>query len=78
MEMGDRIRNRMMDLRDKARETFRGKSEMLRDKSEEWKDRGRETMENWRGNIESRPVTSLMVAFAVGLLCGALMMRKRD
>ncbi len=78
MEMGDRIRNRMMDLRDKARERFQGKSEVLRDKSEEWKDRGRETMENWRGGIESRPVTSLLVAFAVGLFFGAFMMRKRD
>lgn len=68
----------MSDLRDKAKEQFRDKSDVLRDKSEAWKDRGRETIENWRGGIEDRPMTSLAIAFVAGLIAGALMARSRD
>jgi ElaB/YqjD/DUF883 family membrane-anchored ribosome-binding protein len=78
METGDRIRGMMTDLRDKAKEQFHDKSDVLRDKSEEWKDRGRETVENWRGGIEGRPMTSLAIAFVAGLVLGAVIGRRRD
>jgi ElaB/YqjD/DUF883 family membrane-anchored ribosome-binding protein len=78
MQTGDRIRDMMTDLRDKAKEQFHDKSDALRDKSEVWKDRGRETVENWRGGIEGRPMTSLAIAFVAGLVLGTVIAHRRD
>ncbi len=68
MEMGDRIRGMMSDLRSKATDRVRSRSEAL-------KDRGYETMENWRGGIERRPMTSLLVAFAAGFVIASFISR---
>ncbi len=70
MEMGDRIRGMMSDLRSKATDRVRNKSEAL-------KDRGYETVENWRGGIERRPITSLLVAFAAGFVVASFISRGR-
>ena len=70
METGGRIRDMMADFRGKAKD-------QLRDKSEALKDRGYETMENWRGTIEDRPMTSLLIAFAAGFVFAFLMARRR-
>jgi ElaB/YqjD/DUF883 family membrane-anchored ribosome-binding protein len=71
MEMSDRIKDVMSD--------FRGKAEdKLREKSEAIKDRGHETIENWRGSIEDRPVTSLLIAFATGFVFAFIIARRRD
>jgi ElaB/YqjD/DUF883 family membrane-anchored ribosome-binding protein len=74
MEMGGRIRDMMMDLRGRAKSA----KDRVRDRSESMKDRGYERMENWRGSIEERPMTSLMIAFAAGLLFGLIITRNRD
>jgi ElaB/YqjD/DUF883 family membrane-anchored ribosome-binding protein len=68
MEMGDRIRGMMSDLRSKATDRVRSRSEAL-------KDRGYETMENWRGSIERRPITSLLVSFAAGFVIASFISR---
>jgi len=70
MEMGDRLRGMMSDLRSKATDQVRSGSEAL-------KDRGYETMENWRGSIERRPITSLLVAFAAGFVIASFINRGR-
>jgi ElaB/YqjD/DUF883 family membrane-anchored ribosome-binding protein len=70
MEMGDRIRGMMSDLRCRATDEVRSRSGAL-------KDRGYETMENWRGGIERRPFTSLLVAFAAGFVIAAFINRGR-
>ena len=70
METGDRIKGMMADLGGKAKEQFRDKSEAL-------KDRGHETMENWRGSIEDRPMTSLIIAFAAGFIFALFFARRR-
>ncbi len=70
MEMGNRIRGMMSDLRSKATDQVRSGSEAL-------KDRGYETMENWRGGIERRPITSLLVAFAAGFVIASFISRGR-
>ncbi len=71
MEMSDRIKDVMSDFRGKAKD-------QLREKSEAVKDRGHETIENWRGSIEDRPVTSLLIAFAVGFVFALIIARRRD
>jgi len=71
MKTGDRIRDVMMDLRDRAKD-------QVRDKSEALKDRSHETMENWRGGIEHRPMTSLLVAFAAGVVFALVVAKIRD
>jgi ElaB/YqjD/DUF883 family membrane-anchored ribosome-binding protein len=70
METGDRIRGIMADLRDRTKER-------VRDKSEAVKDRGYETVENWRSGIGHRPLTSLIVAFAAGLVFAAIVNWRR-
>jgi ElaB/YqjD/DUF883 family membrane-anchored ribosome-binding protein len=70
MEMGNRIRGMMTDLRSKATDEVRSRSEAL-------KDRGYETMENWRGGIERRPLTALLVAFAAGFAMASFISRGR-
>jgi ElaB/YqjD/DUF883 family membrane-anchored ribosome-binding protein len=70
METGSRVREMMADLQGKAKEQFR-------DKSAAMKDRGHETVENWRGGIERRPLTSLVIAFAVGLVFALSFARRR-
>lgn len=70
MEMGDRIRGMMSDVRSRAADQVHSKSEAL-------KDRGYETMENWRGGIERRPLTSLLAAFAAGFVIAAFISRGR-
>jgi ElaB/YqjD/DUF883 family membrane-anchored ribosome-binding protein len=70
METGDRIRGMMTDLGGKAKEQVLDKTEALRD-------RGYEAVENWRGSIEHRPVTSLLIAFAAGLFFAFFITRKR-
>ena len=71
MEMGDRIRGMMTDVSGKAKDRFRERSEAL-------KDRGYEAMENWRGSIEDRPVTSLLIAFAAGFVVALFIARRQD
>jgi ElaB/YqjD/DUF883 family membrane-anchored ribosome-binding protein len=73
MDTGGRIRGMMSDLRGKAKDT----TDQLRDKSEVVKDRGYEAVENWRGTIEDRPITSLVIAFAAGLVLALFMARRR-
>jgi len=70
METGDRIRGMMTDLGGKAKEQVLDKTEALRD-------RGYEAVENWRGSIEHRPMTSLLVAFGAGLVFALLIARRR-
>ncbi|MCU0916825.1 MAG: hypothetical protein MUC88_20040 [Planctomycetes bacterium] len=48
----------------------------LHDESERVKDRGYEVMESWRGGIERRPMTSLLVAFATGIVVVLWVARK--
>jgi ElaB/YqjD/DUF883 family membrane-anchored ribosome-binding protein len=68
LEMGDRIRGMLSDLRRTATDRVRSRSEAL-------KDRGYETMENWRGSIERRPITSLLVSFAAGFVIASFISR---
>jgi ElaB/YqjD/DUF883 family membrane-anchored ribosome-binding protein len=78
METGNRIRGMMTDLGGKAAEFgSRAKGQVL-EKTGALKDRGYEAVENWRGNIEHRPVTSLLIAFAAGLIFATLITRRRS
>ena len=70
VETADRIRGMMTDLGGKAKE-------QVLDKTEALKDRGYEAVENWRGRIEHRPVTSLLIAFASGLVFAFFITRRR-
>lgn len=70
METGGRVRGMMADLRDKMKE-------QVRDKSEALKDRSHETVENWRGGIEHRPLASLLIAFAAGLVFAFFVTKRR-
>lgn len=70
METGDRIRGMMTDLGGKAKE-------QVLDKTEALKDRGYEAVENWRGSIEHRPMTSLLIAFVAGLFFAFFITRRR-
>jgi ElaB/YqjD/DUF883 family membrane-anchored ribosome-binding protein len=78
METGDRIRGMMTDLGGKAADLGSRAKEQVRGKTEALKDRGYEAVENWRGSIEHRPVTSLLVAFAAGLFFALFITRRRD
>jgi len=78
METGDRIRGMMTDLGGKAADFGSKAKEQVLDKTEALKDRGYEAVENWRGSIEHRPVTSLLIAFGAGLLFALFITRKRD
>jgi len=71
METGGRVRGMMADLQGKVKE-------QVRDKSEALKDRSHETVENWRGGIGHRPLTSLLIAFAVGLVFAFLATKRRS
>ncbi len=77
METGDRIRGMMTDLGGKATDLGSKAKEQVLDKTEALKDRGYEAVENWRGSIEHRPVTSLLVAFAAGLVFAVFITRRR-
>jgi len=77
METGDRIRGMMADLGGKAADFGSKAKEQVLDKTEALKDRGYETVENWRGSIEHRPVTSLLVAFVAGLFFAFFITRRR-
>jgi ElaB/YqjD/DUF883 family membrane-anchored ribosome-binding protein len=70
METGGRVREMMADLRDKVKD-------QVQDKSEALKDRGHETVENWRGGIGHRPLASLLIAFAAGLILAFLVTKRR-
>jgi ElaB/YqjD/DUF883 family membrane-anchored ribosome-binding protein len=74
MDTGGRIRDMMADLRGKAQDA----KEQFRDRSGAMKDRGYEVVENWRGRIEGRPMTSLLIAFAAGLVFALFIARRRD
>lgn len=78
METGNRIRGMMTDLGGRAAELGSRAKEQVLDKTGALKDRGYEAVENWRGSIEHRPVTSLLVAFAAGLVFAALITRRRS
>lgn len=69
METGGRVRDMMADLQEKMKS-------QVRDKSEALKDRGHETIENWRGGIEHRPLASLLIAFAAGLVFASFVTRR--
>ena len=71
MESGGRVRGMIADLGGKAKEQFRDKSEALRD-------RGHKVVENWRGGVEHRPVSSLIIAFAAGALFAMFVARRRS
>jgi ElaB/YqjD/DUF883 family membrane-anchored ribosome-binding protein len=77
METGDRIRGMMTDLGGKAADIKSKAKEQVLDKTEALKDRGYEVVENWRGSIEHRPVTALLVAFAAGLVFALFITRRR-
>jgi len=70
MGTGDRIRGIMADLGGRAKGQVHGTSQAL-------KDRGHNAVESWRGGIEHRPMTSLLVAFAAGAILALLMTHKR-
>jgi ElaB/YqjD/DUF883 family membrane-anchored ribosome-binding protein len=70
METGGRVRGIMTDLGGKVKEQVRDKSEVL-------KDRGHEAMDKWRGGVEHRPLTALMLAFAAGMVLSFVMSRRR-
>ena len=78
METGNRIRGMMTDLGGKAADLGSRAKEQVLGKTEALKDRGYEAVENWRGSIEHRPVTSLLVAFAAGLFFALFITRRRD
>jgi ElaB/YqjD/DUF883 family membrane-anchored ribosome-binding protein len=78
METGDRIRGMMTDLGGKAADLGSRAKEQVLGKTEALKDRGYEAVENWRGSIEHRPMTSLLVAFAAGLFFALFIARRRD
>ncbi len=77
METGDRIRGMMTDLGGKAADLGSKAKDQVLDKTEVLKDRGYEVVENWRGSIEHRPMTSLLVAFAAGLVFAMFITRRR-
>ncbi|MCL5280223.1 MAG: hypothetical protein M1376_09990 [Planctomycetes bacterium] len=77
METSDRIRGMMTDLGGKAADIGSKAKEQVLDRTEALKDRGYEVVENWRGGIEHRPVTSLLVAFAAGLVFAMFITRRR-
>jgi ElaB/YqjD/DUF883 family membrane-anchored ribosome-binding protein len=77
METGDRIRGMMTDLGGKAADFGSKAKEQVLDKTEALRDRGYEAVENWRGSIEHRPVTSLLIAFAAGLVFATIITRRR-
>jgi ElaB/YqjD/DUF883 family membrane-anchored ribosome-binding protein len=78
METGDRIRGMMTDLGGKASDFGSKAKEQVLDKTEALRDRGYEAVENWRGSIEHRPVTSLLIAFAAGLVFAMFITRRRS
>ncbi len=78
METGDRLRGMMTDLGGKAANLGSKAKDQVVDKAEALKDRGYEVVENWRGSIEHRPVTSLLVAFAVGAVFAMFITRRRS
>jgi len=65
------------DLGGKAAEFGSKAKDQMLDKTEALKDRGYEAVENWRGSIEHRPMTSLLVAFGAGLVFALLIARRR-
>ncbi len=77
METGDRIRGMMTDFGSKAADLGNKAKDQVLDKTEALRDRGYEAVENWRGSIEHRPVTSLLIAFATGLVFAMFITRKR-
>ena len=67
----------MTDLGGKAADFGSKAKEQVLDKTEALKDRGYEAVENWRGSIEHRPVTSLLIAFAAGAVFAFFIARKQ-
>jgi ElaB/YqjD/DUF883 family membrane-anchored ribosome-binding protein len=57
MEMGNRIRGVMTDIRGR---------------SDAWRDRGHETVENWRGDVERRPFSAVLLAFTTGFVIASV------
>jgi ElaB/YqjD/DUF883 family membrane-anchored ribosome-binding protein len=71
MDSSERVRGMMSELQERARQRLREGSDVL-------KDRGHDVADRWRGNIERRPLTSLLATFAVGMMVGFLIMWRRD
>jgi ElaB/YqjD/DUF883 family membrane-anchored ribosome-binding protein len=72
--------NMIMRNRNRLRETIaelEGRAkERLRDTSDVLKDRGHGAIAGWRTGVEHRPITSVAIAFAAGLLLASLIERK--
>lgn len=69
MRSRERLRDRILGLEDRAMDRLRGTSNVL-------KDEGHYVADTWRGGIEHRPITSMAIAFAVGVLFASLVERR--
>jgi ElaB/YqjD/DUF883 family membrane-anchored ribosome-binding protein len=70
MRSRNRLRETMAELEGRARERLRDTGDVLRD-------RGRGAMSSWRGGVGHRPITSIAIAFAAGVLLASLIERRR-
>lgn len=73
-------RSKIMRSKDRLREAaaaFQEKAKQhAHDTSVALKERGHDTAENWRGRVEHRPLASMAIAFAAGLLFATIFERK--
>lgn len=69
MRSRNRLRETMAELEGRAKERLRDTSDVLRD-------RGHGAINSWRREVEHRPMASLAIAFAAGLLFASLLERK--
>lgn len=69
MRSRQRLRDRIMGIEDRAKDHIRGTSAALRDE-------GHYVADTWRGGIEHRPITSMAIAFAAGVLFASLVERR--
>jgi ElaB/YqjD/DUF883 family membrane-anchored ribosome-binding protein len=71
MDTRNRMRNMMTDLQDRARERLRAGSSVL-------KDRGHDVADRYRDRLQRRPLSAVLVAFAVGVVVALVFRRRRD
>jgi ElaB/YqjD/DUF883 family membrane-anchored ribosome-binding protein len=60
----------MTDLQGRARQRLREGSEAL-------KDRGHDVVDRYRGHMQDRPLTTLAVAFVLGVTVALVFLRRR-
>jgi len=69
MRSRERLRDRLVGLEGRAEDRIHGASAVLRDE-------GHYVADTCRGGIERRPITSIAIAFAVGVLFASLVERR--